>query len=97
MVQTVQSVWVYTGQKRLVLEKPHSLNRIFFRVQVITDPTAQHSLRMSFGDPSFVSYYVLDWSARYFQAEGEDIFQGDVWVHNPSDISLLISLTEILR
>ena len=97
MVQTVQSVWVYTGQKRLVLEKPHSLNRIFFRVQVITDPTAQHSLRMSFGDPMFVSYYVLDWSARYFQAEGEDIFQGDVWVHNPSDSSLLISLTEILR
>ena len=97
MVQTVQSVWVYTGQKRLVLEKPHSLNRIFFRVQVITDPTAQHSLRMSFGDPMFVSYYVLDWSARYFQAEGEDIFQGDVWILNPSDSSLLISLTEILH
>jgi len=97
MVQTVQSVWVYTGQKRLVLEKPHTLNRIFFSVQVITDSTAQHSLRMSFGDPLFVSYYVLDWSARYFQAEGEDIFQGDVWVHNPSDSSLLISLTEILR
>ena len=97
MVQTVQSVWVYTGQKRRVLEKPHSLNRVFFSVQVITDPTVQRSIRMSFGDPLFVSYYVLDWSARYFRAEGEDIFQGDVWVLNPSDSNLLISLTEILH
>jgi len=97
MVQTAQSVWVYTGQKRLVLEKPRSLNRIFFSVQVVADPAVQHSIRLSFGDPLFVSYYVLDWSARYFQAEGEDIFQGDVWVFNPSDSSLLISLTEILH
>ena len=97
MVQTAQSVWVYTGQKRLVLEKPRSLNRIFFSVQVVADPAVQHSIRLSFGDPLFVSYYVLDWSARYFQAEGEDIFQGDVWVLNPSDSNLLISLTEILH
>ena len=97
MVQTVQSVWVYTGQKRRVLEKPHSLNRVFFSMQVITDPAVQRSIRMSFGDPLFVSYYVLDWSARYFQAEGEDIFQGDVWILNPSDSSLLVSLTEILH
>ena len=83
--------------KKACLEKPHSLNRIFFSVQVITDPTVQRSIRMSFGDPLFVSYYVLDWSARYFQAEGEDIFQGDVWVLNPSDSNLLISLTEILH
>ena len=97
MVQTVQSVWVYTGQKRLVLEKPHTLNRIFFSVQVLTDPTAQHSLRMSFGDPTFVSYYVLDWSARYFQAEGEDIFQGGIWVKNEATISLWYAVSEILR
>jgi len=97
MVQTAQSIWVYTGQKKLVLEKPRILKRIFFSVQVVADPAVQYSVRLSFGDPLFVSYYVLDWSARYFQAEGEDIFQGDVWVFNPSDSSLLISFTEILH
>ena len=97
MVQTVRSIWVYTGQKILAFEKPHSLSRIFFSAQVISDPRVQHSMRMSFDDPLFVSYYVLDWPSRYFQAEGEDIFQGDVWMMNPSNISLLVSLTEILR
>ena len=97
MVQTVRSIWVYTGQKILAFEKPHSLTRIFFSAQVISDPQVQHSMRMSFDDPLFVSYYVLDWPHRYFRAEGEDIFQGDVWMMNPSSISLLVSLTEILH
>ena len=97
MVQTVRSIWVDTGQKMLALEKPRSLSRIFFSVQVMTDPTTHHSIRMSLGDPLFFSYYVLDWSFRYFRAEGEDIFQGDVWVMNPSNTNLQVSLTEILR
>ena len=97
MVQTVRSMWVYSGQKILALEKPHVLRRIFFNIHVVTDPTQQHSLRVSFDDPLFISYYILDWSFRYFQAEGEDIFQGDVWLLNPSSVNLLVSLTEILR
>jgi len=97
MVQTVQSLWVYSGQTTRVFEKPSVLHRIFFRVQVLTDPATQHPLRLSFDDPLFISYYILDWSFRHFQAEGEDIFQGDVWVMNPTDINLLVSLTEILH
>ena len=97
MVQTVRSIRLNTGEKMLAIEKPHSLSRIFFSVQVVTDQTQHHSLRVSFDDPLFFSYYVLDWSSRYFQAEGKDIFQGDVWLFNPSNAYLLVSLTEILQ
>jgi len=80
-----------------MLKKPLALHRIFFSVTVVTDPTVQHSVQMSFDDPLFISYYTLDWSSRHFQAKGEDIFQGDVWMFNPSSITLLISITEILH
>jgi len=79
-----------------IIEKPSVLCRIFFSVQVFADQTAWYESRVSFDDPLFRSYYVLDGPARYFEAKGEGIFQGDVWIYNKSDVLLLYSATEIL-
>ena len=97
MVQTVRSITILAGEKIRMLEKPQALHRIFFSIQALADQTVWLETKISFDDPQFRSFYVLDGSARYFEAKGDDIFQGDVWVYNTSNTNLLHSATEILR
>ena len=85
------------GEKKIMIEKPQALHRIFFSVQAFADQTAWLETKISFDDPQFRSFYVIDGPARYFEAKGEDIFQGNVWVFNVSDTNLLLSSTEILH
>ena len=96
MVQTVRSITVLAGKKIIILEKPQALHRVFFSVQAFADQTKWLESKISFDDPQFRSFYVLNGSARYFQAKGDDIFQGNIWVYNISDTNLLHSATEIL-
>ena len=95
MAQTVKSQWVPSGWIIRILNKPRVLNRIFFSVKVL-DPATDYRSQISLGDPSFSSYYILDGAARYFEAKGEGIFQGDIWVRNVSGVNLLYSVSEIL-
>ena len=97
MVQTVHSVTVLAGEKVILVEKPQALHRIFFSVQAFAEQTTWLETKISFDDPQFRSFYVLDGSARYFEAKGEDIFQGNIWIYNISDADLLYSATEILH
>ena len=96
MVQTVRSITILAGQKIIILEKPRVLNRIFFSVQAFAPPEEWHKSKISFDDPSFLSFYVIDGPARYFEAKGEGIFQGNIWVYNSSDVVLLYTASEIL-
>jgi len=97
MVQTVCSYKILAGKKRIVLEKPHSLSRIFFSVHKIAAQTSWYATWISFGDPQFLSYFTLSGSLNHFEAEGADIFQGDIWVQNISDQDFWYSVSEILR
>ena len=96
MVQTVNSVTILSGGKKILLEKPLFLHRIFFSIRALADQSTWYQSRISFDDPLFRSYYVLDGPAKYFEANGEGIFQGDVWVFNASDQNLQYVSTEIL-
>ena len=96
MVQTVHSATIAAGCKLLAIEKPLVLSRIFFSICVFTPQTSWYESQISLGDHSFRSYYVLGESVKYFEARGEGIFQGDVWVRNVSSITLLYTFTEIL-
>ena len=97
MVQTIRSITILAGEKILMIEKPLALHRIFFSIQVFADQSAWLESKISFDDPLFGSFYVLDGYAKYFEAEGEDIFQGNIWVYNMSNTNLLYSATEILH
>ena len=97
MVQTVYSVTILAGKKRILIEKPRALQRIFFSVRALADQTTWYKSIISFDDPLFHSFYVLNGPAKYFQVEGDDIFQGNIWVYNMSDTNLLYSATEILH
>jgi len=97
MVQRVRTITISADQKEIVFEKPRVLNRIFFSITVTTDETIWHKTKISFDDPLFCSFYMLEGGITKFEAEGQDIFQGNIWVHNLADIAQFYSLTEILR
>ena len=96
MVQTVQTVILHAGQQKIFFEKPHVLRRIFVSIRVLAPPEAWAESRISFDDPMFYSYYTLAGFSKYFEAKGEGIFQGDIWVLNSTTGDLSYTLTEIL-
>ena len=96
MVQRVRTITISADQKEIVFEKPRVLNRIFFSITVTTDETIWHKTKISFDDPLFCSFYMLEGGITKFEAEGQDIFQGNIWAHNLTDVILFYSLSEIL-
>jgi len=97
MVQTICTLMIPAGQRQIILERPHSLHRIFFSVGVIIALEGWYDSRMSFDDPLFNTSYALYGARKYFEAVGADIFQGNVWIYNASEKSLSYSATEILH
>ena len=96
MVQTLRSITIPAGRKIIIIEKPLALRRIFFGVCAFAPQSSWYASQISFGDPTFRSYYVLGGPVNCFEARGEGIFQGDVWVRNVSSIDILYAFTEIL-
>ena len=97
MVQTVRTATISAGQKTIIFEKPRVLTRIFFSIWTTTDKTVWHKAKISFDDPSFSSCYMLDGDINKFESEGQDIFQGNIWLYNLTDTIQFYSLTEILH
>ena len=96
MAQTVKSWVLLPGQQKIFIEKPHALSRIFFRITALLPLTANYTSKISFDDPLFYTYYLLLGPVIFFEAKGEGIFQGNVWVRNVSAIAITYSTTEIL-
>jgi len=96
MVQTVKSIRLPSGQQGLFLERPHALSRIFFKIVAILPQTTNYMSKISFDDPLFLEYYTLLGTNTYFEAEGDGIFQGNIFVSNQSTVNILYSITEIL-
>jgi len=97
MVQTVRTLLIQAGKKKIVLEKPRTLNRIFFSILSILSTSNGYDIQVSFDDPHFLSYYSLQGSKKYLEAEGGDIFQGNIWVFNKSSADVAVTATEILH
>ena len=96
MAQTVKSQWIPSGWIIRLLNKPQVLKRNFFGVKVVADVTTDYRSYISLGDPTFATYYTLDKQVFFFEAKGEGIFQGAIWVKNVSTTDLLFVVTEIL-
>ena len=96
MAQTLVSVTIPNGHRKLLFEKPHHLRRIFISIRALANDTSWYQSRVSFDDSQFHTYFVLDGPGKYFEARGEGISQGDAWVYNVSDIDLFYTATEIL-
>jgi len=96
MAQTVKSWTLLPGQYKMFFEKPHVLSRIYFKISALLPMTANYTTKISFDDPMFYTFYTLLGPNIYFEAKGEGIFQGNIWVRNVSNINIAYSSTEIL-
>ena len=97
MVQTVCTISVLAGKKKIILEKPTRLRRIFFAIRTLADQASVCPTWLSFDDPLFRTYFTLLGPMKYFEVEGPDIHQGDVWIYNASGGDLIYTATEILH
>ena len=97
MVQTLVSKNLLPGEKIILFEKPHILQRIFFSIRVMVDGGLSREVWLSFDDPTFLSHYAIDGSEKYFEAKGIDIFQGNIWLKSNSISNIPIAATEILH
>jgi len=96
MVQRLISETISGGHKKIIFEKPLALRRIFISVKAIASAEAWCESWISFDDPMFYSYYTIAGHAKYFEAKGEGIFQGAVWVFNTSPGDMKYTMSEIL-
>ena len=96
MAQVVYSVTILAGHRMILVEKPKVSTRIFLGIRALADDTTWAMSKISFGDPYFYSYCIIDGPAKYFEIKGEGIFQGDIWVRNASGINLTYTVSEIL-
>jgi len=97
MVQTVKTLTLSSQEKSILIKKPTVLNRIFFSIRAFADDNLWYQSKISFDDPLFHTFYILNGPAKYFESEGVDIFQGNIWVFNTSSVSLQYTSTEILH
>ena len=97
MVQTVCNMLVLGGEKKIILKKPNKLHRIFFAIRTVADQAPVCPSWLSFDDPLFRTYFIFSGPMKYFEAEGPDINQGDIWIYNASGGNLSYTATEILH
>jgi len=96
MAQTLRTITLSAGDKTILLAKPLVLCRIFFSIRALADQDKWYQSKISFDDPLFTSFFVLNGPGKYFEAKGEGIFQGNIWGQNASTVSLQYTMTEIL-
>ena len=97
MVQTLVSGNLLPGEKIILFEKPCVLHRVFFSVRAMVDGGLSREIWLSFDDPDFHSHYAIDGPEKYFEAEGIDIFQGNIWLKSNTSSPVLFAATEILH
>jgi len=96
MVQSVIYTSLPPGQQKIFFEKPCVLHRIYFKIVALLPQTAGYPSKISFGDPMFYSYFVLNGMNTYLESRGEGIFQGNIWVRNQSNSLVGYTATETL-
>ena len=96
MVQTVKSIRLSPGHQKIFIERLHVLFRNFFKIVAILPQTVNYESWISFDDPLFFDYYTLLGSNTTLEAEGDGIFQGNIFVRNQSSVNILFSITETL-
>ena len=96
MVQTVKSLMLVAGDGMIIFEKPRVLRRIFVKIVSVLPRNELYKSHISFDDPMFHSYFLITEGHPEFEAKGDGIFQGNIWLRNSSSISIYYTATEIL-
>jgi len=99
MTQTVKTIFLLPRESVVVFDSAHASKRCFLGIYALDlIPSVINYINISFGDSNFTHHFTLSPYCKFFEVNGECIFQGNILVRNTSvDTSHLISATEILE
>jgi len=80
-----------------VFEAPHVMRRIFLGIYLVAQADTSFTAHISFDDPHFVNYLVINSIKKGYEFECVDIPQGIVFLQKQSDTTGSISAIEILK
>jgi len=80
-----------------VFEAPHVMRRIFLGIYLVAQADTSFTAHISFDDPHFVNYLVINSIKKGYEFECADIPQGIVFIQKQSAVVGSISAIEILK
>ena len=80
-----------------IFEAPRVMRRVFLGIYIVAWADTTLAAHISFDDPHFVNYLVINSIKKGYEFECADIPQGIVFIKKTSDVVGSISAIEILR
>ena len=92
-----KTIYIENNIKVALFKAPHVMRRIFLGVYIVAWADTTFTAHISFDDPHFVNYLVINGVKKGYEFECADIPQGIVFIKKMSDAVGSISAIEILR
>ena len=80
-----------------LFEAPRVMRRVFLGIYIVAWADTTYTAHISFDDPHFVNYLVINSLKKGYEFECADIPQGIVFIQKKSDVVGSISAIEILK
>ena len=92
-----KTVYIENNIKVALFKAPHVMRRVFLGVYIVAWADTTFTAHISFDDPHFVDYLVVNSLKKGYEFECADIPQGIVFIKKTSDVVGSVSAIEILK
>jgi len=92
-----KTVYIENNIKVALFKAPHVMRRVFLGIYIVAWADTTFTVHISFDDPRFVNYLVINGVKKGYEFECADIPQGIVFIKKTSDVVGSVSAIEILK
>ena len=92
-----KTIYLEDNSSLYIFEAPRVMRRVFLGVYIVAWADTSFTAHISFDDPHFVNYLVINSIKKGYEFECADIPQGIVFIQKQSDVVGSISAIEILK
>jgi len=92
-----KTVYIENNIKVALFKAPHVMRRVFLGIYIVAWADTTFTAHISFDDPHFVNYLVINSVKKGYEFECADIPQGIVFIKKTSDAVGSVSAIEILK
>ena len=92
-----KTIYLEDNSSLYIFEAPRVMRRIFLGIYIVAWADTTFTVHISFDDPCFVNYLVINGVKKGYEFECADIPQGIVFIKKTSDVVGSVSAIEILK
>ena len=92
-----KTVYIENNIKVTIFKAPRVMRRVFLGIYIVAWADTTFTAHISFDDPQFVDYLVVNSIKKGYEFECADIPQGIVFIKKTSDVVGSVSAIEILK